>query len=100
MATITVTRAQVEKLLGTGAAKHSAKTLARNIGGIIAKKLFNQKYKAVDLEKIAVNKHWDGKFIDMTFVQSADPQSTDATVAATADSIKRFFENPEANSDL
>ncbi len=45
MATITVTRAQVEKLLGTGAAKHSAKTLARNIGGIIAKKLFNQKYR-------------------------------------------------------
>ncbi len=100
MATITVTREQVEKLLGSGSARHSAKTLARDIGGVIAKKLFNQKYKAVDLEKIAINKSWDGRFIEMTFVRSDDPQSTDAMVAATAEGIKRFFENPKANSDL
>ncbi len=100
MATITVTRAQVEKLLGNGATKHSAKTIARGIGSIIAKKLFYQKYSAIDLGKINVNKSWDGNWLEITFTKSDDLQSTDTMVTAAAESIKRLFENPEVNADL
>ncbi len=98
MVTITVTRDQVERILGSGNARHSPQTLARQIGEVIARKFHVPEFGSLDISKIQVDKAWDGRTIKLTF--APEPDSPYKDIESAAQRVLNFFKNPESRHDI
>lgn len=98
---IAVAREKVERVLGTGSVKrHWHHKLAGAIASVVARKLNKFQYDPIDLENIAVNVSWDGRWVEIDLPKNDEQHHGDQAVATAVSDITDIFEHPELHPNL